>query len=277
MKKSLLLLFLASLALVTQAQEITVINEGSIQSPTTVFGLALKDAIGPDTRWVQASGCQDAQSKFKKIQNAVVIYNTTNDFAERLKNSSCQLDPITVKNAVIITTTYMKVCRALGSNRKLTDPGVTLGAASMVVTPRHQANWHANGVKLKLVPYGGSAGAAKAASIGEVDYGWVGSGLASKMEADGKLECLYSTDPASPKYLGKSFKLSVADFQIITVAYTNSTNPVVLNKLKQSAGSVEFSQWLAGSETLGNTNIVQQDVDVVNGYVTRLIEAWADK
>lgn len=275
--KNLLFALLVTLGISAHAADITVINEGSPQSPTTVFGLALKNAIGPDTRWEQASSCQDAQNKFRKIKNAVVIYNTTNDFADRTKASSCQSEPITVKNAVIITTTYMKVCRAVGSTRKITDPGATLGAASMVVTPRHQADWNTNGISIKMVPYGGSAGAARAASSGEVDYGWIGSGMASKMEADGKLECLYSTDPASPKYLARSFKLAVPDFQIITVAYTNSTDPAVLKQLKDAANSPDFRQWLAGTETLGTTTIMQKDVDVVNGYVDRLIKAWADK
>jgi hypothetical protein len=275
--KLILALLLAIAATSASATDITVINEGSPQSPTTVFGLALKNAIGPDTKWEQATSCQDAQSKFKKIKNSVVIYNTTNDFADRMKASNCQTEPITVKNAVIITTTYMKICRAVGNTHKISDKGVTLGLASMVATAKHQANWNAHGANLKFVPYGGSAGVARAAASGEIDYGWIGSAMATKMEQDGKLECLYSTDPASPKFLGNSFALDIPDFQIVTVAYTNSTDSAVMKQLKIAASSEEFQKWLANGETVGFTDIKRSDVDSVNGYVTLMMNRWGDK
>ena len=260
-----------------QATEITILNEGNPQSPTTVFGHAFRNAIKGDVKWEQATSCRDAQAKFRRIKNAVLIYNTSNDFADRTANTPCEFDRFTAGNTVIITSMPMKICRAVGNKKPINDSKVTLGLASMVATKKHEADWNSNGLNIRFVPYGGSAGVVTATVNQEVDYGWIGSPLASKQERDGKLECLYSTDPKSPKFLGKQFKLSVPDFEIITLAYTNSTDPAVLARLRDAAKNPEFVSWLAASDTTGNSNPTEQDLIRVNNFVSKLINSWASQ
>ena len=67
------------------------------------------------------------------------------------------------------------------------------------------------------------------------------------------------------------------DFQIITVAYTNSTDPAVMKQLNDAASGAEFKKWLENGETYGFTDIKQSDVDAVNGYVALLMKHWGDK
>jgi hypothetical protein len=267
------------LSLVTglaHATEITILNEGNPQSPTTVFGLALKNAIKGDVKWEQATSCRDAQNKFRKIKNAVLIYNTSNDFADRTTNNPCEFDKFTAKNTIIITAMPMKICRAVDNKKSINDGKVTLGLASMVATQRHEADWNSNGLNIRFVPYGGSAGVVTATVNKEVDYGWIGSPMASKQERDGKLECLYSTDSKSAKFLGKKLKLSVPDFEIITLAYTNSADPEVIARLREAARNPEFVSWMAASDTTANSNPTEQDLARVNNFVTKLINSWAN-
>lgn len=276
MKKVILILsFLITSA---QAADITFINGGNPQSPTTVFGLALKNSVKGNTKWEQASSCREVQSLYRRTKNAVVIYNTTNDFADRNANNPCDTEKFTAQNTVIISAMPIKICRAKDHNKAFNDRRVTMGVASMLVNPRYEADWNKNNdLNLKLVAYGGSAGVATAVINKEVDYGLIASPLASKQERDGKLECLYSSDSKSPLFLGKHIRLSIPDFEIITVAYTNSTDPEVLSKLKAAATSPEFAAWLANNESTSNTQPNDQDLNRINTYVAKMIAVWGTK
>ena len=271
-------LLVALVLTVTQvhAAEITVINEGNPQSPTSLFGQAYKSALGNNARWEQATSCQAAQTKLKKTPNAVLIWNSSNEFAERSQNTSCRPESFTTDNTVLIATNYMKICRATDNNKAITDPGVRLGLASMVATARHQADWNRNGLNIKFVPYGGSAGVVTATLNKEVDYGWIAGAMATKQENAGRLECLYSTDRTSSKFLGKTFKLSIPDFEIVTVIYTNAKDPAVIQQLKNATKNAEFVKWIEGSETKTIVDPTQKDLDYINGYVTRLLTNWGN-
>lgn len=275
MKKLLSTLLLISG--VATAAEITVINEGNPQSPTSVFGQAYRSALGSNTQWEQATSCQDAQKKLKKTPNAVLIWNSSNDFIDKTRNPGCKIDEFTTANTVLIATTHMKICRAVDNTRSITGSNVKLGLASMVATQRHQADWNRNGFNIKFVPYGGSAGVVTATINKEVDYGWIASSMATKQEKAGRIECVYSTDRTSPKFVGNSFKLSVPDFEIITVVYTNSADPAVLKQLKAAATNKDFVAWADESETKTNTKITNRDLENINGYVARLIYYWGDR
>jgi hypothetical protein len=276
MKKVILLLsFLISSA---HATDITFINGGNTQSPTTVFGLALKNAVKGNAKWEQASSCRDVQSLYRKTKNSVIIYNTTNDFADRNANTPCEHERFTAQNTVIISAMPIKICKAKDHNKAFNDQRVTMGIASMLANSRYEADWNKNNnLNLKLVAYGGSAGVATAVINKEIDYGFIASPLASKQERDGKLECVYSTDAKSPLFVGKHFRLAIPDFEIITVAYTNSTDPEVLSRLKAAAKSAEFTAWLNNNESSANTAPTNQDLERINGFVSKMMAAWGTK
>lgn len=274
--KMLCVLLAMAVTSLAHAAEITIINEGNPQSPTTVFGHALKNAISGEVKWEQATSCRDAQARFKKTKNAVLIYNTSNDFADRAANNPCNFDRFTLANVIVITAMPMKICRSVGSTKSMTDGRITLGLASMVSTRRHEEDWNKNGLNLRFVPYGGSAGVATATINREVDYGWIASPMASKQERDGKLDCPYSTDPKSSKFLGRHFKLAVPDFEIITLAYTNATDPMILSRLREAARNPKFLEYLASTETTANSNPTEQDLMRVNNFVSRLLYSWGN-
>jgi tripartite-type tricarboxylate transporter receptor subunit TctC len=275
------LFFVSAILLTTsvQASEITIVNEGNLQSPTAVYGLAFKNSVPGASKWVQVASCRDAQRAFTSTKDAVMIYDSSVDFRERVKGSTCNQALITTKNTVIISSMHVKFCRKPGNNnKKITDSGVKMGIASVVATKRHEQEWNSGGMNVRFVPYGGSGGVAQATINGEIDWGWIAAPVAVKQEKMGTLECPYTTDSRDPGYIGKIVPhLTVADFEVITAVYTNSTDPIVLERLKKAVTTPEFQSWLIGNETPSIVNVTQQDVDKVNQYVDRLVKSWGDR
>jgi hypothetical protein len=258
------------------SQEITVFNEASPQSPTTVFGLSFKNSIEGDVKWVQTSGCTEALSKFHRTPNSVLVWNSTNSFANQMNNQRCDSEPNAANVTLIVASLYMKICKATDNPTAFNAKGVTMGLASMIATKKNQDSWNSNGLDLKLVPYPGSAGALKAAINKEIDFAYVGSSNATKEEKEGKIVCIYSTDPAAKNYVGKTYKQAVPDFNIMTVLHTNASDPAVLSRLRQAVVSEQFVNYLNKSEQKFSTNINDSDIAQVRGMVKRLTDSWGD-
>lgn len=259
------------------ASEITIVNEGNMQSPTAVYGLAFKNNLQGESKWVQTATCRDAQRAFTDTRNSVMIYDSTVDFRERVKGSTCNQALITLQNTVVISPMPVKFCHKTGSTKKITDRDVRMGIASVAATRRHEREWNTNGFNVRFVAYGGSLGVAQATANGEVDWGFIAAPVASKQEKLGSIQCPYTTDPTSPNFIGRiAIQLSVPDFEIITAVYTNSTDPLVMRRLRDAATSTDFRSYLASSEMSGITDITQADVDKVNRLVDRLVKHWGD-
>lgn len=258
------------------AQEITVFNEGSPQSPTAVFGLTFKNSIAGDVKWTQTSGCAEALSKFQKTPNSVLVWNSTNSFANQMNNLKCESEPANAKGTLVIASMYMQICKAVDNPKPFDGKNVTMGLASMIATKKSQASWNSNGLDIKLVPYPGSAGALTAAINKEVDFAYIGSPLATKAEKEGKITCLFSTDPSSKNYVGKTYKQALPDFNIMTVLHTNATDPAVLARLRAAVNSEQFSNYLNNSEQKYTTNVTEADVKTVRNMVKRLSDTWGE-
>jgi len=266
-------LFASLLLLATTAYaEPLIINPSNKASPATVVGMAYKNAVGGD--WYQAKDCEDALNTFKNSKDAVLVYNSSIDFAARNKNINCSLQGVTAQQVIFVGYTYMNICRKPGSTIDLNTSKSTLGMASMYAVSKHEKNFNTAGANVKFVPYGGSQEIVTAVRAGDIDLGWIGSGIAKKQGAN--LDCLYSTDPMATNYIGKKFNLPIPNFQITYVVYTNSTNPAVLDQLRAAAKNKEFVDFLTTSDTITNWTAKQKDVDDVNQYVIKMYSNWAD-
>lgn len=249
-----------------------VINPSNKASPATVVGQAYRSAVNGD--WYQAKDCEDAIATFKNNKNAVLVYNSSIDFAARNKKINCSLDGVTPQQVLFIGYTYMNVCRKPGSSADFGKSKTTLGMASMYSVPKHENNFVSAGANTKLVPYGGSAEIVTAVRAGDIDLGWIGSGIAKKQGSN--LDCIYSTDPAAGNFIGKKLNLPIPNFQITYVVYTNSTDPNVLKNLRYASQSRDFTKFLSTSDTIANWNVKQKDLEEVNQYVNRMTNNWAD-
>jgi tripartite-type tricarboxylate transporter receptor subunit TctC len=145
--------------------------------------------------------------------------------------------------------------------------------ASMYAVPKHEAQFKNNGANVKIVPYGGSKGVLTALKAGDIDLGWMGSGLAKK-QGD-KLDCLYSTNPADDNFIGKTVAKKIPDFRIGYVVYTNSTSDSVIAKLREAVGSEGFQNYMSKSLVSGKTDVNQADVDTMLNYVDTMENTWA--
>lgn len=255
------------------ASEVTVVNPSNKASPATVFGMAYNDAIGG--RWYQAADCQDANRVFNSTPNSVMIYNSSNEFAARNKGLDCRLDTAKYKSVIYIGESYMSICRLPGKTNELGSNLNVLGIASMYAVKRHEDNFKQAGANVKLVPYGGSKDVIAALRAGDITLGWIGASLASK-QGD-KLQCLYSTDPSSPMFLGNKLKLEIPDFRIITVIYTNADDPKVIKSLFSAQKNEKFSTFLTTSYTNGKWSPSSADTKAVTEYVDRMQKSWAPK
>jgi hypothetical protein len=252
-------------------ETITIINPSNKASPASVFAQAYKDAIDAD--FYQASSCEDAAKKFSQTKNAVMIYNGSVEFAARNKGLNCPLKGhATVDNTAFVGQTYMWICRLPGSTRDLGAEETTLGMASMYAVPKHEEQFKKNGANVKIVPYGGSKGVLKALRAGDIDLGWMGSGLAKK-QGD-KLDCLYSTDPNADNFLGKTVPKTIPDFRIAYVVYTNTTNKSIMSKLRDVANSQSFNQYMNKSLITGTWDVTTNDINGVINYIDLMENTW---
>lgn len=249
-----------------------VINPSNKASPATVVGQAYRSAVNGD--WYQAKDCEDAITTFKNNKNAVLVYNSSIDFAARNKKINCSLEGVTPQQVLFIGYTYMNICRKPGSTVDFGQNKNTLGMASMYAVSKHESNFVKAGSNTKLVPYGGSAEIVTAVRAGDIDLGWIGSGIAKKQGAN--LDCIYSTDPAAGNFIGKKLNLPISNFQITYVVYTNSTDPTVLKNLRYASQSRDFTKFLSTSDTVANWNVKPKDLEEVNQYVNRMTSSWAD-
>lgn len=249
-----------------------VINPSNKASPATVVGQAFRSAVNGD--WYQAKDCQDAIATFNKSKNAVMVYNSSIDFAARNQKMNCSLAGIIPQQVLFIGYTYMNVCRKPGSSADFNSTKTTLGMASMYAVPKHENNFVSSGANTKLIPYGGSAEIVTAVRAGDVDLGWIGSGIAKKQGSN--LDCVYSTDPSAKNFLGKKLNLPIANFQITYVVYTNTTDPEVYKTLRYAAQSRDFQKFLETSDTVANWNVKAKDIDDVYQYVNKMQSNWAD-
>jgi hypothetical protein len=249
-----------------------VINPSNKASPATVVGQAYRSAVNGD--WYQARDCEDAIATFKNKKNAVMIYNSSIDFAARNKKINCSLSDVSPQQILFIGYTYVNVCRKPGSAADFGKNKTTLGMASMYAVTKHENNFVTAGSNTKLIPYPGSAEIVSAVKAGDVDLGWIGTGMAKKQGVN--LDCLYSTDPGAKNFIGNKLSLPIPNFQITYVVYTNATDPNVLKILQYAAQSRDFQKFLETSDTVANWNVKQKDLDDVNKYVNKMQSAWAD-
>lgn len=265
-------LFAGMFASAAMAADVTIVNPSNKSSPASVFAHAFEKAS--DAKFYQASSCEDAVKVFNKTKNAVMIYNSSVEFAARNKELNCTLKGQKAEQVVFVGQTYMYICRLPGSNKQFGSERTTLGMASMYAVPKHEEQFKSNGANVKIVPFGGSKGVLTALNAGDIDLGWMGSGLAKK-QGD-KLDCLYSTDPTDENFIGKTVKKKIPDFRITYVVYTNATDPAVISKLKDSIRSDGFQTYMKGSLVTGKTDVKQTDVDEVLAYVDLMEKTWAD-
>lgn len=266
MKKLLMLLTLFT----TLAQaEVTIINPSNKASPATVFASAYKDALG-GAKFYQSQTCEDAEKVYRNTKDAVMVYNSSIEFAALDKGLDCGLK---TKSAIYIGKQYMSLCTLKGSEKSLLDKNVTLGMPSMYSTRLHELDLKSAGLNVKLIPYGGSKDIIVALLNKDISAGYIASSMADKNK---ELSCPYQTNPDLPNYIGKSFKLKVPNFRVTYVVYTNSTDPVVIDKLKSAANNQDFDKFLNSTGTISNWKVTNKDLADVESYVDTLFYNWSE-
>ena len=271
--KTLLSATALALALSAQAREtITVINPSNKASPATVFAKSYEEALRNTSKYevefYQASSCADADAKYAKTKNAVMVYNSSVGIAAKNKKVACDFSA-SPDNTTLITKSYLKFCRKAGSNKAFGEVKTTLGIASVILSDGLFDDLNGGKRKLVGVPYSGSKTVLAALMAGDIDYGIIGSGIVNEPEARGDIECIYSYDPRSTNFIGNTLPgLKVPTMPITQLIHTNTSGDV---KQAVAAASRDAS-FLASIEKNGFSDvkvgdITDRDVQAVYQYV----------
>lgn len=259
----LLTTFMLSMGM-AHAKDYTVINMSSKASPAGVFAQAVKKSLKAD--WYQSSNCEDASRAFNDTENAIMVYNSSVAFAALNKKlQNCQLDQ--AKKVVLISESRMLLCTRPGETKKLTSDDVTLGMASMYAVSKHEQQFNGN---VKIIPYSGSKTVLRALRAGDIDWGWMGESLALKQKD--KIQCHYSTEPSSGRFLGYAIpSLVIPDFRIAVVVYTNGEPNSIAKQLQSNE---DFIKYLVSSKN--NYSFDNKNTNLVQKYVQRMYDNWKD-
>ena len=263
-----------TLSMTAQAREtITVINPSNKASPATVFAKSYEEALRKngnyDVEFYQANSCADADAKYAKTKNAVMVYNTSVGIAAKDKNLSCNF-AATPNNTTLITKSYLKFCRKSGSTASFgeSEKSTKVGIASVILSPGLFTDLNDGKRKLVGVPYSGSKTVLAALMAGDIDYGILGSGIVNEPEARKEIECIYDYDPKSNNFIGKTFtNLKVPTLSIIQLIHTNAGSGVV-QAVTVAGRDPGFSASIQdnGFTDTKSSNINQQDIDNVKKY-----------
>jgi hypothetical protein len=251
-------------------KDYVVINQSSKASPAGVFANAVKRSLGAG--WYQSSDCVDAARKFKETPNAIMVWNSSVAFAAANKGlEGCQLSDFGLVKPVMISKTFMSICH-LPDKEVPFKQGVTLGMASMYAVPKHEAQW---GGTVKLIPYSGSKTVLQSLRAGNIDWGWMGQGLALKNSEF--IECPYTTNPAGgedQRWIGNEVPgLTIANFAINIVVMSNDL--MHTHKLRNNLyRDKEFRKYIETSAMQANWNAVPSNIDGIKSYVKRMVNTW---
>lgn len=255
--------------------KVIVINMSSPASPAGVFAQAVKKAVDGD--WYQSSDCSQGHKAFKNLKNSVVVYNSSVAFAALNKKlENCQLaGNISVS---LVAQTPMHVCRLPNTTTRLEKDTAVLGMASMYAVKKHQDQFNNQPREgaVRIIPYSGSATVLKALLAGDIDWGWIGAGLARK-HSD-KIICEWTTDKNDKtiKFLGDGLTgLTIPDFAINIVVYT--ADKKLANKItKLLENNEDFKTYVNKSAYTLNTKPTATDIEQVNKFVQRMYDTWAN-
>jgi hypothetical protein len=251
-------------------KDYVVINQSSKASPAGVFANAVKRSL--NAGWYQSSDCTDAARKFKETPNALMVWNSSVAFAAANKGlEGCQLSDFGSVKPVMVSKTYMSICH-LPNKEVPFKQGATLGMASMYAVPKHEAQW---GGTVKLIPYSGSKTVLQSLRAGNIDWGWMGQGLALKNSEF--IVCPYTTNPVGfedQKWIGHEVPgLTIGNFTINIVVMSN--NMLDTHKLRNNLyRDKEFVKYIETSAMWPNWNPLPSNIDKIQSYVKTMVKTW---
>ena len=263
----LILLIALGYWITQQNDKIVVVSMSNPASPASVFGQSIRSVLNGE--WYQSANCTEAQQKVRTTPNSLMVYNSSIAFAALNKKlDDCQI-PAEAKEVLRATTNFY-VCRLPDQTKALDSGDVRLGMASMYAVKKHEQQFNLN-----IVPYSGSKTVLQALLAGDIEWGWMGKGLARKQ--GNKIVCPYTTDAteSSKTFLGDAIPtLVIPDHRIEIVVYS-------LNADTQSI-AIESLHDNEELKLFANSNSYRIDqslsnINEVNSFVARMYNTWGNQ
>lgn len=202
------LLFVTGIA---NADPTVVINGGPATSPTSVFTQAYASALN-DGEFKLVKTCDEAIALAAQTQKS--IYLIFNDgVATSAKQGKNCYENIDNDKVVFMADNTFQVCRKPTTTKKLTDPGVKVGRASVSTVKAFVTDFNShNNASIVGIPFSGSKAVLAGVLNGDIDYGIIASDIAAPMVEQGKIVCDFDTTEK-----GSKTKKSLNDHYVLSL------------------------------------------------------------
>ena len=245
-----------------------IINNSNKASPATIIARTFERAVNDSKMdFHQSNNCEDADNKFNSSKNAVMIYNADVGIAALASHLNCPLRA-TADQTIFVAKSYLKLCKSVKNSTELVN-AKTVGAASVILSKGLIEDYNSNGLHLTGVPYSGSKTVLAGVIAKDIDFGFIGSGVADPAITRGDIICPLSTDPRREDFVGKKYKLKIPTLPIIKVFYTNSTDLEIINKLKTAITNPIFLETIAagGYSDIKTSKFTTKDISDVQTHI----------
>jgi hypothetical protein len=256
--KRIVIFSLALFSSAVFANNVKIINIGAATSPTAMYANAYSKNLEIPNTFIPAKSCKDAMAIAEKESSVLLIPNDIYLQARRLgQECSPKLNP---KNIIAMSDAYFEVCRKAGSTKTLKTPGVTVGRASVHPIKEWETDFNKrNNTTVKGVGFSGSKTVLSAVLNGDADWGVIAREIAEPALKDGRIECPYNTEAASPRSLHRYFNMINDEYVLKYMLITTTTDPKILESLKAAANHPKFLEYLKESK---HTNIFTNPTSV---------------
>lgn len=277
MKKVLLVVTAAFSIAAANAVESTAINAAGKTSPVATMTMVYQKNI-PDSKFYQGNSCNDAVNRYENDPNAIISWNSSSVVAGIRTKTPCEINFVP-QDVYFYGEEYYSICVKKGSTKHFNSPGATFGAVSLQPVDAFIDDINKqNGYSLKPVAFNGSGAVLKQILSGDLDIGLIGTAVAFKQEQTGTIECISSTDPSDPKFIGKQIKLKKGDISIQIAILSKTKDESLKQSIRNSINSPEFKEYVTqGGIKNTSTTATKKHVDGFYNYINGVVQAYINK
>lgn len=216
-----------------------------------------------DSKFVSMKDCELAMKEVENSDDVIYLISSTNTITSIKHNIEC-VPKFKPEDLIFTSYSYFDYCQKAGSKKDIFKERINIGAASIVPMDGMAKDLNANnGTRFVSVPYSSSVAVTGAIINDDIDWGFLMHSIAQPLVDAGKLECPYTSDPRSPKYVAKSFRVAQPNFEMDYMMAVKTSNPKIRAAAIQAAQSKGFGDWLkaGGFDLYKTSEFSQKDID----------------
>jgi hypothetical protein len=233
-------------------------------------------SVKAKNQWVSYKDCATAlQAVQRAPHSAFLISNTATQTA--IRNGINCVPEFKAEDVLYIASSYFLVCQKYGATKPMGSTRFTLGLATMLPVNGFSEDFNRrNNANMVGVSLPSSIHIANSVIAGDLDWGFITTGIAEPHIASRRLNCPYSTDPNSPNFIAKHFQMVVPNFSVTFVMVSKTSDPAVKEELVRAAQSKEMADWFASTKHVDvkTSGIISKDVNDWHEYNRLILDTF---